>query len=343
MQKIDFEAHFYSRNFYELLSGRADYPYYTRDERDGTPRIWYAPTASVNHGELLVSRLLDVGDGRIALMDAAGVDAQVVSLSEPSVELFDAATGVALARETNDALAAAIARHPERLLGFAAIAPQDPAAGVRELERCVRELGFVGWLTHANFGKDRYLDDTRYWPLLEAAEALGAPIYIHPSFPAITELHAYGFALAGAPFGFQFETAMCLMRLILAGAFDRFPRLQVILGHLGEALPFFIERLDFPFVRPWFNPADRPALQRKPSEVLRENSFVTISGRYYEPAFRCTLEALGAERMLFATDYPYETMADAVQFIDGVPIAEEDRAKICHGNARGLGVALAQA
>lgn len=341
MKKIDFEAHFYSRGFYELLNGRSDYPYYTRDERNGTPRICYAPTASVNHGEQLVSRLLEVGATRIALMDAAGVDVQVLSLSEPSVELFDAPTGVAVARETNDALAEAIRRHPARLMGFAALAPQDPAAGVRELERCMHELGFVGWLTHANFGKDRYLDDQRYWPLLEAAEALGAPIYIHPSFPAITELHAYGFALAGAPFGFQFETAMCLMRMILAGVFDRFPRLQVILGHLGEALPFFIERLDFPFVRPWFNPADRPDLQRKPSEVLRQNTFVTISGRYYEPAFRCTIDALGVERVLFASDYPYETMDEAAQFIDSVPLAAEDRAKICHGNARSIGVSLA--
>lgn len=341
MQKIDFEAHFYSRGFYELLRGRSDFPYYTPDERDGSPRIWYAPTASVNHGELLVSRLLELGAERVRLMDEAGVDVQVVSLSEPSVELFDAATGVAVARETNDALAEAVGRHPGRLMGFAALAPQDPAAGARELERCIRKLGFVGWLTHANFGKDRYLDDQRYWPLLEAAEALGAPVYIHPSFPAITELHAYGFALAGAPFGFQFETAMCLMRMILAGVFERFPRLQVILGHLGEALPFFIERLDFPFVRPWFNPADRPNLTRKPSEVLRENMFVTISGRYYEPALRCTIDALGIERVLFATDYPYETMGDAVRFIETAPLAEEDRAKICFGNASQLGVSAA--
>lgn len=340
MKKIDFEAHFYSRSFYKLLRGRSDYPYYRGDARDGTPRIWYAPTASVNHGDILVNRLLDIGAERIEMMDAAGVDMQVVSLSEPSVELFDPATGVSVARETNNALAEAIGRYPGRLLGFAALAPQDPAAGVRELQRCVRQLGFKGWLTHANFGKDAYLDDQRYWPLLEAAEALNVPIYIHPSFPAITELHTYGFALAGAPFGFQFETAMCLMRMILGGVFDRFPRLQVILGHLGEALPFFIERLDFPFVRPWFNPADRPDLQRKPSQVLRENMFVTISGRYYQPAFRCTADALGIDRILFATDYPYETMSDAVRFIEEIALAPEDRAKICYGNARQLGVTI---
>jgi predicted TIM-barrel fold metal-dependent hydrolase len=153
-------------------------------------------------------------------------------------------------------------------------------------------------------------------------------------------LHAYGFALAGAPFGFQFETAMCLMRMILNGVFDRYPGLQIILGHFGEALPFLMERIDFPFVKPWFDPADRPHLERKPSEVLRGNMFVTTSGRYYEPAFRCTVEALGIERVLFGTDHPYEKMADGVQFIERLSLPQEDEAKIHYLNARRIGVTV---
>ncbi len=338
MKKIDFEAHFYSREFFELLNANEGYPRYTRDERTDGPRIHYAPGASVTQGEALIENLLDLGEGRIRKMDEAGIDVQVISLSEPSVELFDPETGTALARSTNDALAAAIEDHPDRFMGFAAIAPQDPDEAVDELERAVTQLGLKGWLTHSNFG-DTYLDHKKYWPILEQAENLDVPVYIHPSFPAIVQLHDYGFALAGAPFGFQFETAMCLMRMILGGVFDRFPRLQVILGHLGEALPFFIERLDFPFVRPWFDPADRPDLQRRPSEVLRENMFVTTSGRYYEPAFRCTVEALGIDRVLLGTDHPYETMAEGVEFIEGLTLSDEDKEKVYRGNARGLGMA----
>lgn len=338
MKKIDCETHFYSREFFEFLNASEKYPHYTREERTKAPRIHYAPGVSVKQGDALIENLLDLGQDRIEQMDAVGVDVQIVSLSEPSVELFDPKSGAALARSTNDVLAAAIESHPDRFMGFAAIAPQDPDEAVSELERAVTDLGFKGWLTHSNFG-DTYLDHEKYRPILEQAEALGVPVYIHPSFPAITQLHDYGFALAAAPFGFQFETAMCLMRMILGGVFDRFPTLQVILGHLGEALPFFIERLDFPFVRPWFDPADRPNLERRPSEVLRQNLYVTTSGRFYEPAFRLTADALGIDRVMFGTDHPYETMTEGVEFIEGLKLSQEDEAKVYHLNARNLGIA----
>jgi predicted TIM-barrel fold metal-dependent hydrolase len=337
LKKIDFEAHFYSWEFFEFLHEHRGYPHYTKDERTNSRRICYASNVSVKHGDILVNRLLDLGENRVKEMDAAGVDVQVISLSEPSVELFDPVTGTALAKSSNDVLAGAIQNYPDRFMGFAALAPQDPDEAVKELERAVKELGFKGWLTHSNFG-DTYLDHQKYWPILEQAEALSVPIYIHPSFPAITQLHDYGFALAGAPFGFQFETAMCLMRMILNGIFDRYSGLQIILGHFGEALPFLMERIDFPFVKPWFDPADRPHLERKPSEVLRENMFVTTSGRYYEPAFQCTVEALGIERVLFGTDHPYETMADGVQFIQALPLSPEDKARIYSLNASRIGI-----
>lgn len=337
MKKIDFETHFYSQEFFDFLYEHKDYPHYTRDEGTNSPRIWYAPNVSVKHGDILVTKLLDLGENRIKEMDAAGVDVQIISLSEPSVELFDPKTGTALAKSTNDALAAVTKQHPDRLIGFAALAPQEPAEAVKELERAVKELGFVGWLTHSNFG-DTYLDHQKYWPILEQAESLNVPIYIHPSFPAITQLHDYGFALAGAPFGFQFETAMCLMRMIFNGVFDRHPKLQVILGHLGETLPFLMERIDYPFVKHWFDPAERPNLERKPSEVLRENMLVTTSGRYYEPAFQCTVEALGIDRILLGTDHPYETMADGVKFIEGLSLSPEDKEKIYYRNAQRMGI-----
>lgn len=339
MKKIDFENHFYSREFFEFLNHNKGYPYYTVDQHSNSPRIWYTPKVSVKQSELLVNRLLSLNDERIEAMDAAGIDVQILSLSEPSVELFAPATGTALAQSTNDVLAEAIKNYPGRFMGFAALAPQAPDEAVKELERAVKQLGFVGWLTHSNFG-DTYLDHEMYWPILEQAEALDVPVYIHPSFPAITQLHDYGFALAGAPFGFQFETAMCLMRMILNGVFDRFPKLKIILGHLGEALPFLMERIDFPFVKPWFDPNERPNIERNPSEVLRENVFVTTSGRYNEPAFRCTIEALGIDHVLFGTDYPYESMSAGAEFIESVELSPEDKRKIYYLNAAKLGISM---
>ena len=338
MRRIDFETHFYSRDFYDYLWSRNETPFYAKDAKTGWPRIHYTSALSVRHGERLVNNNLDLGAGRIEQMDAAGIDLQIISLSEPSVELFEPAIGSGLARSSNDCLAEAIRQYPTRFRGFAAIAPQDVPAGVSELERTMQQLGFRGWLTHANFGQGRYLDQKVYWPLLEAAEALHAPIYIHPSFPAITELHTYGFALAGAPFGFQFETAMVFMRLVLAGVFDQFPNLQIILGHLGETLPFLIERLDFPFIRPWFDPDDRPKLARWPSEVLRQNVFVTTSGRYNKAAFDCTAAVLGVDHILLGSDHPYETMADCIQFIESLGLSDEERAQIYHRNAQKLGI-----
>ena len=339
MKKIDFETHFYTQEFYQFLHHKEDVPHYTLDQRNNSPRIWYAPTVSVKQGDLLVSRLLNLNLARIEAMDSDGIDVQILSLSEPSVELFDIEAGTSFAQRTNDVLAEAMTNFPGRFMGFAALAPQDPDEAVKELDRAVKQLGFVGWLTHSNFG-DTYLDHEMYLPILEQAESLDVPIYIHPSFPAITQLHDYGFALAGAPFGFQFETAMCLMRMILNGVFDRFPKLKIILGHFGEALPFLMERIDFVFVKPWYDPDERPKIERKPSEVLCENVFVTTSGRFYEPAFRCTVEALGIDRVLFGTDYPYETMSDGVEFIESIGLSPEDKQKIYHLNASELGISI---
>ena len=189
-------------------------------------------------------------------------------------------------------------------MGYAALAPKLPERAADELERCVKELGFKGWNTHSNYG-DSYLDNKEYWPIMERCERLGVPIYVHPTVPAIPQARGFGFALAGAPFGFGLETALCMMRLIYSGVFDAFPTLKVILGHLGEGLPFVLKRIDWAYVRP-FDPSARPNLAKKPGQYIRDNVFVTTSGNYYEPAFRCTYEALGIDRILLGTDYPFE-------------------------------------
>jgi predicted TIM-barrel fold metal-dependent hydrolase len=262
---------------------------------------------------------------------------QVLSLTSPGVEQFDPALGTVLARKCNDELAEIMHRHPDRFVGFAALAPNDPAAAADELERAVGELGFKGWKTHSNYG-GTYLDEQKYWPILERAEQLDVPIYLHPSVPAIPQLRTYGFALAGAPFGFGIETSICMMRLVFGGVFDRYPRLKIILGHLGEGLPFLLQRIDFAYVRPWFDSDARPDLMRKPSDYLRENMFVTTSGNYLPAAFMCTYQAMGIDRILLATDYPYEDSSECMRFLEELPIAPKDREKIYCQNACELGV-----
>jgi predicted TIM-barrel fold metal-dependent hydrolase len=338
MKKIDFEAHFYTDEYLKTLSENSDYPRILELENEKRRRLWYAADVDQPFGDPLLNDLLDHGEERLKRMDAARVDIQLLSLSAPGLEQLDPVTGASLAKESNNYLAEVIKRYPDRFMGYAALAPKNPEEAADELERAVKDLGFIGWNTHSNYG-DSYLDDKRYLPILERAERLGVPIYLHPTVPAIPQLRTYGFALAGASFGFGLETAMCLMRLIYSGVFDKCSGLKIILGHLGEVLPFLFKRIDWAYVRP-FDPAARPNLLKKPSEYLKENVFVTTSGNYYEPAFMCTYKAMGIDRILLGTDYPYEDPDECMQFIEGLPLSQEDKNKIYSLNAGQLGITI---
>jgi predicted TIM-barrel fold metal-dependent hydrolase len=338
MKRLDFEAHFYTQKYVDTLYEQKGYPRFGLDKETQGRRLWYNPDVGQPFADFLLNALLDLGQGRLARMDKCGIDVQILSLSAPGVEQLNPAVGMAVAAHANDALAALIKTTPGRFLGYAALAPKDPERAADELERCIRELGFVGWNTHSNYG-DSYLDDPRYIPILERAASLGAPVYLHPTVPAIPQARGYGFALAGAPFGFGMETALAMMRLIYSGIFDRCPNLKVILGHLGEALPFLYKRIDWAYVRP-FDPAARPKLSRKPSEYLKDNVFVTTSGNYFTPAFMCTYEALGVENILLGTDYPYEDPEECMEFIEGLPLPQAEKEAIYSGNARRLGFTL---
>jgi predicted TIM-barrel fold metal-dependent hydrolase len=263
----------------------------------------------------------------------------VISLTAPGVEQFELALGTKLARNANDALAEAIDRYPDRFQGYAALAVKDPWAAAKELERAVKELGMRGWKTHSNYG-DSYLDDKPYWPILAKVEELGVPIYLHPTTPRIPEFWKYGVALAGPPFGFGLETSMAAMRLVLSGAFDAFPRLKVILGHYGEGLPFFMQRMDWAFERPHAK-ADKGAvvpLERKPSDYFRENFLVTTSGNYLPAAFACTRDALGMARIMFGTDYPYEDLDECFAFLSSLGLSEEEELDLYERNAAQVGI-----
>ncbi len=338
MKKIDLETHFVTQTWVDALYSNKGYPRFEDEPATGKRRLYYAADAFEPHGDFLLNRLLDLGPDRIAAMDASGIDLAVVSLTSPGCEQFDPAVGSKVARAVNDELAAAIARFPGRLAGFAALAPKDTDAAVMELERAVKELGLKGWKTHSNFG-DSYLDETRYWPILAKAEELDVPIYLHPAAPMIPQLRTYGLALAGAAFGFGVETATAMVRLALSGAFDAYPKLKIILGHYGEGLPFLMQRIDHPFLRPHTkdDAGTVPDIKRRPSDYLRDNMVVTTSGNYLPAAFKCTREALGMDKIMLGTDYPYEEMPESISFIEALSMTDAEKAMLYSENAAAVG------
>ena len=343
MMMIDFETHFGTQEWVEALSVNPGYPRLERSA-EGRLRLCYRAETREPFPETLLAKLLDIGQGRIAAMDSFGIDVAVLSLVAPGMEQFDPGLGTKLARRANDALAEAIDHHPRRFRGYAALAPRDPEAAVKELERAVKELGMQGWKTHCNYG-DSYLDEKQYWPILAKAEQLGVPIYLHPTVPRIPEFWTYGIALAGPPFGFGVETSLTAMRLILSGAFDAFPSLKVILGHYGEGLPFLMQRMDWLCERPHAM-EDKDAvvsLQRKPSRYFRENFMVTTSGNYLEAAFRCTRDALGMHNIMLGTDYPFDNPVECLAFLQGLGLSVQDEFALFEGNAAKVGIVAGEA
>jgi uncharacterized protein len=289
-------------------------------------------------GQRLLERLSDLADGRIAEMDTAGVDVQVLSLTSPGLEQMPSADAVALATDVNDELAAAIGRNPTRFAGFAAVPTADPPAAADELERVVRAHGFVGAIINGHC-QGRRLDDEFFWPILERAEGLGVPIYLHPTPPPkpVTDALYAGaypaevsFLLSMAAWGWHIETATHILRLIVSGALDRFPNLQLIIGHMGEVLPCMVPRLDQTL------PTTVTGLQRAPSEYLRANLHYTFSGFNWTSAFLELLFQVGVDRMMFSTDYPYQSMTDGTAFLAGIPVTPTDRERIAHSNAEAL-------
>src|SRR5215472_716290 len=286
----------------------------------------------------LLDRLCDLDDGRIAEMDAARIDMQVLSLTPPGTEQLNAPEAAALARDANDLLAEAVRRHPSRLAGFAALATAAPDTAADELERTVHTYGFKGAVINGHI-QGRYLDDPFFWPILERAEALQVPIYLHPTPPTPQVIAAsytghyapeVTVALSTAAWGWHIETAIHVLRLILGGAFDRYPRLQVIIGHLGETLPFMLPRLDLAL------PVQVTKLARPIGAYLRENFFYTFGGFNYLPAFLDLLLQVGVNRIMFSADYPYRSMVQAHAFLEQLPVSPADKEQIAHGNAERL-------
>jgi 5-carboxyvanillate decarboxylase len=270
----------------------------------------------------ILARLQDLGERRIADMDAAGIDRQIISLTCPGVQILDRDRAVAMATLANDQLADACRRHPDRFSGLTAVAPQDPAAAAKEIERGARELGLVGVIVNSHT-QGEYLDDPKFWPIFEAAQALDTPIYLHPNTPPramIGPLLEAG--LDSAIYGFAVETGMHLLRIITAGVFDQFPGLRIVVGHLGEALPFWLYRLDYMHaatVRAGRYESMKP-IARRPSEYLRSNVWLTTSGMPWAPAIMFCREVIGPDRVMYAMDYPYEYTPEEVTMQEELPL-----------------------
>jgi predicted TIM-barrel fold metal-dependent hydrolase len=294
-------------------------------------RNFYLTSRSEQLGHDIAEQNADLGAKRLAHMDAAGVDVQVLSFGSPGPQGFAADVAIPMARDANDRAHATVQAHPDRFAAFAALPSADPQAAAKELDRCVTELGFKGAMIHGHT-QGQFLDEKKFWPIFEAAQALDVPIYLHPTLAHPGALGSYfrGYEeLARAGWGFAIDTSCHFLRIVFAGVFDAYPKLRIILGHLGEGLPFAMHRLNDHTARA----AARRGLKRAPIDYLRENLLVTTSGNWYEPAFVCTLLALGADNILFAIDWPYEPNVTGMEFLKKLSISEADREKIAHGNA----------
>jgi hypothetical protein len=318
MRTIALEEHFTTREFLKA----------TGQAHAGNARM-----------QQITGRLLDVGAGRLADMDAGRIDMQVMSLSSAGLDKLDPTTATRLVHGINDELAAAVSAHPNRFAAFATLALQEPEKAVGEFERCVKDLKFKGLIVMGTLN-GIFLDDPRFTPIFATAQALDVPIYIHPGFPPQPVRDAYysglpgniGFGLSMAGWGWHAETGLHCLRLILTGVFDRFPKLRIIVGHMGDHLPFNIARADRVFDE-MAGENGPPPFKRKVIEYFRKNFYVTTSGYFDTPPFLCALGVLGPDHVLFSVDYPYTSNLAGREFLNTLPVGPEDLEKISHGNA----------
>ena len=281
-------------------------------------------------------KLLDLDGGRIAAMNEAGVDYQVLSLASMGMEALDAARATALARDVNDELAAAIMRRPNRLGGFATLALKDPNGAASELHRCVNQLGFHGALVDGTTD-GLFLDDSRFLPVFDAAVHLGVPIYLHPALPPEAVKQAYfsglpgdvGHLLSIAGWGWHAETGLHTLRLIVSGLFDRLPALQLIIGHMGEGIPYALARSSAVLS------GAATHLHRPVAEYFQSNIHITTSGYFSRPPLECAMEVVGIDRLMFSVDYPFSRNTRGRAYLDELKdsLSFDDLAKLTHGNA----------
>jgi len=275
-------------------------------------------------------RLLDLDGERLKIMDESGIDLALLAMTSTGVQQFEADEAARVAENGNDLLADAIRRHPGRYAGLATIPVQDPKRAVKEMERALTQLKLNGVMINSHTNGE-YLDEEKYWPILEAAAGLDAAVYIHPRAPGPAMREAYKrYQLEHAIWGYAVEVGLHAVKLLMSGVFDRWPKLRVVIGHMGENIPYALYRLDWMHGHFSF---DRPKLQLTPSEYFKRNFWITTSGVNWAPALKFCIEVLGADRILWAVDYPYQETVEATKWLDDAPISAQDKAKIFQLNA----------
>jgi len=283
------------------------------------------------HGQRLIDGLLELGEGRIAKMDEHGISMEVLSLCSPGVQLFDPETASDIATLANDRLAEQVRAHPTRFAGLGVFAPHNQDRAIPEMKRAIGELGLNGFVVNSHTD-GHYLDEPQFAPLLATLEELKAPLYIHPrTLPDAVSGPFTPYHLSRAAWGYAVETATHVLRLITSGTFDRYPELRVVIGHMGEGIPFWLYRLDY-----WngkHQGKTAPQLEMSVSDYFKRNVTITISGVYQPSALDLCLRELGDEAIMWATDYPYQLMHEAVDFLDEITLPEETLHKLLHGNA----------
>jgi predicted TIM-barrel fold metal-dependent hydrolase len=326
---IDTEAHFFTNTYINELSRYSLYPHFTQGADSIILHFSEGLALSIKHS--LMEELLNI-EKRLKRMRDAGISIQVLSLSVPGCEPLEPSFGTKLSKAVNDELARICEKYPENFVGLASLAPQDPENARDEFDRAVRELGLRGVKLHSNIG-GRYPDAPEFHYLFEMADKLGVPIYLHPTQSNISPLQGYGYGLAGPAFGYTFDTALSALRIILSGVLDKYPGAKIILGHLGETLPFIVKRIDFAYKHSWHS-MDLPKLRKLPSEYLFTNFYFGTAGNFHQPSLKCAYETFGPDRLLFASDYPYENMEESVSYIRDSTIPPEDQEKIFYLNSR---------
>jgi len=284
--------------------------------------------------------LTDLDGQRLKNMDEWGVDMMLLEMTAPGVQVFEPDLGSNLAKDANDQLADVIQKHPTRFAGMTCVAPQAPEASAKEIERCMQKLGFSGVIINSHTNNE-YLDHYKYWPILESAAANNAPIYLHPRRPSEHMRRPFlAYGMQDAMFGFQVETSTHALRLILSGVFDRFPNLKIVLGHMGEGLPYWLYRIDYMNKSRRIDGAIKHQfrkLQREPSAYFRENYWITTSGMEWGPVQKFAYEVLGPNRIMYAIDYPYQRNAPySISVLEGLEVPEEEKKKMFETNAVNL-------
>jgi 2,3-dihydroxybenzoate decarboxylase len=273
---------------------------------------------------------------RIRVMDETGVDMHVIGLTVPGVQMIPGNRAIALARDLNDELAQAVGRYPDRLVGLGSVPPQLPEEAAKEIGRVVDKLGLNGIIINSHTDGE-YLDEPKYEPVLAAAEEAGAPVYIHPRQPGRRMLAAYAaHGAQAAIWGYAAETGLHIMRLILSGVFDRHPKLQIVIGHAGEGIPYWFYRIDNMYKRAFARSAEyfrMTKLELPPSAYFKRNISISTSGMDDPEVLDFCIRRLGAERVMFAIDYPYEDAEHATRFLRDAPLSSKDRRLVSHANA----------